>query len=72
MNISTEIYPDIGVKLTKQFKYANQKNIPYVLVIGPDEINNNVVTLKNMTTGEQITNNLERIISAINSQVNVT
>ena len=51
-NIPSEIYPD-NAKIKKQFDYANAKNIPYVAVIGNDEIQNNQVNLKNMTTGEQ-------------------
>ncbi|PJC28150.1 histidine--tRNA ligase, partial [Candidatus Shapirobacteria bacterium CG_4_9_14_0_2_um_filter_39_11] len=41
------------VKLDKQLKYANQKGIPYVVILGPDEIKKNEVTLKNMETGDQ-------------------
>jgi histidyl-tRNA synthetase len=51
-NIKTEIYPQID-KLSKQFKLANQKNIPYVIVIGDDELEKNLVSLKNMSSGEQ-------------------
>ncbi len=51
-NIESEIYPD-HVKLKKQFKYADTKNIPYVVVIGPEEANQQKVTLKNMKSGEQ-------------------
>lgn len=50
--ISAEIYPDIS-KLKKQLAYANKKNIPYVLIIGSEEMKKAVVTLKNMVTGEQ-------------------
>ncbi len=50
--ISAEMYyrPD---KIGKQFNYANKKNIPYVIVYGPDEKAAGEVNLKNMTTGEQ-------------------
>ena len=40
-------------KIKKQFKYANNLEIPYVIVLGEDEINNGTVSLKNMQTGEQ-------------------
>lgn len=53
--INTEVYPDPSDKLDKQLKYANKKNIPYVIIIGPDEAKNNRVTLKNMMTKEQKT-----------------
>ena len=50
--ISTEIYPD-AVKFKKQMQYANDRNIPFVAIVGESEMTENVVTLKNMTTGEQ-------------------
>jgi histidyl-tRNA synthetase len=60
--ITAELYPVVNAKLGKQFKYANQKGIPFVLVIGPDEASKGVVTLKNMATGEQKTDTLENLI----------
>lgn len=41
-------------KLKKSFEYANRENIPYVIVLGEDEIKNNYFNIKNMETGEQI------------------
>ena len=41
-------------KLKKSFEYANRENIPYVIVLGEDEIKNNYFNIKNMGTGEQI------------------
>lgn len=52
LNIASEIYPD-NAKLKKQFDYANAKNIPFVAIIGQEELQNNEVNIKNMTTGEQ-------------------
>ena len=52
-------------KIAKKFKYADKLNINYVIVIGEDEIKNNVVTLKNMITGEQNTVTLEESIKII-------
>lgn len=51
--ISTEIYLDENTKMEKQLKYADQKEIPYVVIIGPEEAEKNVVTLKNLQTREQ-------------------
>lgn len=51
--ISTEIYPDPEVKLDKQLKYADKKGIEWVVIIGPDEVKDKSVTIKNMQTGEQ-------------------
>ena len=50
--INAEIYPE-SVKMKKQMNYANQKGIPYVCLVGDSEMNDGVVTLKNMETGDQ-------------------
>ena len=52
-------------KIGKKFKYANNLNVPFVIIIGEDEIKNSVVTLKNMITGEQQTLSLEEVIEKI-------
>ena len=51
--INTEIYPDENTKLDKQLKYADKKGIPYVVIIGPEEVETKTVTLKNLRTKEQ-------------------
>lgn len=51
-NIPTIFYPD-NDKIGKQFKYASLKNIPFVALIGSNEVTSGEVTLKNMLTGEQ-------------------
>ncbi|MBP6989655.1 histidine--tRNA ligase [Candidatus Shapirobacteria bacterium] len=53
-NIAATLYPD-EEKISKQFKYASAKNIPFVALIGSNEATNNEVTLKNMITGDQKT-----------------
>jgi len=63
--INTEIYPDITKKISKQFDYANKKQIPFVIVIGGDEMKTGELTLKNMTSGEQTKMNLDSIISKL-------
>ena len=45
--------------------YANNKNIPYVALIGENEMNQDVINLKNMTTGEQNMVSLEKLIEII-------
>lgn len=62
--IVTEIYPDPG-KLKKQMKYADQKQIPYVVLIGEDEISSGSLTVKNMKSGEQNTLTAEQLIRQI-------
>jgi histidyl-tRNA synthetase len=47
-----EVYPE-KAKLDKQFKYANNKNISYVVIIGENELANSTVTIKNMENGTQ-------------------
>lgn len=51
--INTQIYTN-NAKIKNQFKYASRLNIPYVIVIGEDEIKENKVSLKNMESGEQV------------------
>jgi histidyl-tRNA synthetase len=50
--IATEVYPDV-TKVKKQLEYANKKMIPFVIVIGSDEMKDGLLTMKNMRTGEQ-------------------
>ena len=51
-DINSELYPD-QAKLKKQFAYADDKKIPFVAVIGDEEMKTNTITLKDMTSGEQ-------------------
>ena len=51
--IASEIYPD-SVKFKKQMEYANRRQIPYVAIVGSDELAAGKVTLKDMRSGEQI------------------
>ncbi len=50
--ISAELYPDTA-KLKKQMQYANNKNIPWVILIGENEIKTGKLTCKDMTSGQQ-------------------
>ena len=51
-NISAEAYPDTA-KVKKQLDYANARRIPYVVLIGSEELQTGQLALKNMVTGEQ-------------------
>lgn len=53
--INTEIYLDPQAKLDKQLKYADQKGIPYVVIIGPEEAEKGLVTIKNLSSKQQKT-----------------
>ena len=50
--VATEVYPE-EVKMKRQMNYADQKHIPFVAIVGGDEMQANTVMLKNMLTGEQ-------------------
>ena len=52
-NIRCEIYHE-AAKFDKQFKYAEKKNIPFVAIIGDEEIKNNSCKIKNIITGKQV------------------
>ena len=64
-NISTILYPIPNEKLDKQLKYANKKNIPYVVIIGPEEVASGKIVLKDMKTGEQFKLTESELISKI-------
>lgn len=64
--IRTELYPD-SAKMKKQMSYANANAIPYVALAGDNEIEQGVVTLKNMETGEQKQVSPEEMIKIINA-----
>ena len=50
--VSCEIYPDTA-KLKKQFDYADRKAIPFISIVGGDEIAGNSINVKNLESGEQ-------------------
>ena len=62
--INSQIYTN-NAKIKNQFKYASKMNIPYVIVIGEDEIKNNLVSFKDMNTGEQKSMKIEQIIKIL-------
>ncbi|WP_395625598.1 histidine--tRNA ligase [Daejeonella sp.] len=62
--ISAEIYPS-SAKLKKQMTYADDKNIPFVILIGSDEMESGLLTLKNMKSGEQQKLSADQIIGLL-------
>jgi histidyl-tRNA synthetase len=60
--ISAEIYPS-SAKLKKQMSYADDKNIPFVILIGSEEMETGLLSLKNMKTGEQQKLSKQQIIA---------
>ena len=63
--IRTEIYPD-SAKMKKQMSYANAKGIQFVAIVGENEMDEGMVTLKNMATGEQAMVTAEELIKVVN------
>ena len=62
--IAAELYPS-SAKLKKQMSYADGKNIPYVVLIGDDEMESGLLTFKNMESGEQEKLTIIEIIARI-------
>ena len=62
--INAEFYPS-SVKLKKQMKYANDKNIPFVVFINEEEVASNSLELKNMLTGDQQKLTIKDVITTI-------
>lgn len=62
--IRAEIYPE-AAKMKKQMKYADQKNIPYVVVVGEEEMKSGRLSFKNMQSGEQEKVNFNELIERI-------
>ena len=62
--ISAEIYPE-SAKMKKQMEYANRRGIPYVVIIGSNELERKVATLKDMRSGEQRELSFEELVAAL-------
>lgn len=60
--INAEIYPE-PVKIKKQMSYANNKKIPYVVLVGENEMKDEILTVKNMNTGEQVRLSVSQFIN---------
>ena len=66
--VRTELYPD-AAKMKKQMGYANAKRIPFVALVGEDEMSRGMVTLKDMATGEQATLPAGELVAAVAGKV---
>ncbi len=62
--IRAEIFPD-AAKMKKQMSYVNAKNIPFVAIVGENEMNEGKAMLKNMETGEQHLVSAEELIETL-------
>ena len=63
-SVKAELYPD-PAKMKKQMAYANKRNIPYVVLVGEQELENGLFALKNMESGSQDKFNLEALVKAL-------
>lgn len=63
--IHTEVYPDVVKKVAKQFEYADKKQIPFVAVVGTNEMAKNTVMLKDMSSGLQEELSIEAVIEKL-------
>lgn len=63
--VSCEVYPDVTKKVAKQFDYANKKSIPFVCVVGSNEMEKKRYNLKNMVSGTQEELSLDEIINKL-------
>ncbi|MBU8891834.1 MAG: histidine--tRNA ligase [Bacteroidales bacterium] len=59
--VNSEIFPE-SAKMKKQMTYANNKNIPYVVLVGESEMEKGILTVKNMTSGEQSEMKFEELL----------
>ena len=62
--IAAEIYPE-SAKMKKQMEYANRRGIPYVVIIGSNELERKVATLKDMRSGEQRELSFEELVATL-------
>jgi histidyl-tRNA synthetase len=66
-NIPTEVYFD-DVKAKVKLAYANKLEIPFVILIGEDEVSANKYTLKDMVSGEQLLLSMEEVVERLKIQ----
>ncbi|MBO7265388.1 MAG: histidine--tRNA ligase [Alistipes sp.] len=62
--VAAEIYPE-SAKMKKQMEYANRRGIPYVVIIGSNELERRVATLKDMRSGEQQELSFEELVERL-------
>ncbi|WP_439151812.1 histidine--tRNA ligase [Winogradskyella sp.] len=66
--LKAELYPDAvssGKQMKKQMNYANKRNIPFVVLVGEEELKNKSFAIKNMASGEQKNVSLSELIEAL-------
>jgi histidyl-tRNA synthetase len=63
-----EVYPE-PAKMKKQMGYADAKQIPFVAIVGGNEMESNTIMLKNMLSGEQQQLTLEQLCKTLQSNL---
>ncbi len=63
--LRVDVYCDEGDRYGKQFKYADQRNAPVVVILGPDELESGEVAVKNMKTGDQESVAREEVVERV-------
>jgi histidyl-tRNA synthetase len=66
-NVACELYPDTA-KMQKQFSYADANRIPFVAIIGEEELKSNTITVKTMQNGHQEKMSIEQLIALLTTQ----
>jgi histidyl-tRNA synthetase len=64
--VSCEIFPE-AAKMKKQMGYADAKKIPFVVIVGENEMNSGLLTVKNMESGEQMNVKVEELLNNLSS-----
>jgi histidyl-tRNA synthetase len=64
LGFKVELYPD-NTKMSKQFQHAEKKKIPFVVIVGETEMNNNQFAIKNLASGEQKVVLFDELVSAL-------
>ncbi len=63
-NIACDVYPE-AKQMKKQMKYANDRGMEWVALIGESEMKDNVISVKNMTSGDQKNMTIEELIASL-------
>ena len=61
--IPIELYPESGERLERQMRYADRSSIPFAIIVGPDEMQRNTYTLRNLMEGNQMETGYENLVT---------
>lgn len=66
--LRVSLYPDMKATIQKQLSYADKKGVSYVVIIGPDEIKEDKLILKDLKTGEQKSTSLDKAVEILKNE----